>query len=243
MEDMRLISIWHARRPSGRRVNFHSHDYHELVYYDGGNGKTTIGDRVYGFSDGHFALIPPHVDHDEQHFADCRVICLEFVGLSDAVPVFGRDPAGAVRRILRDLLTEAETQPFGYRDMMTVKLNELHLHLLRSENTGLNEKNFEYIINYIRENYHEKIRLSDCARQLNLSYDYFQHKFKALTGLSPQQFLIRRRLEAAEALVRSGDGSCTEIAYRCGFSTSAQFSALFTREYGVSPLHYRKRAG
>ncbi|MBO4976774.1 MAG: AraC family transcriptional regulator [Lachnospiraceae bacterium] len=34
--------------------------------------------------------------------------------------------------------------------------------------------------------------------------------------------------------------SCTEIAYRCGFSNSAQFSAMFKREKGISPYQYRK---
>ena len=39
-----------------------------------------------------------------------------------------------------------------------------------------------------------------------------------------------------------GQGGCTEIAYRCGFSNSAQFSAIFKREKGLSPQQYRKTA-
>jgi len=82
--------------------------------------------------------------------------------------------------------------------------------------------------------------LSDCAKQLNLSYDYFQHKFKAITGCSPQQFLIKQRLKASKKLLKEGELNCTEIAFRCGFSTSAQYSALFKKEYGSSPLQYQK---
>ena len=101
-------------------------------------------------------------------------------------------------------------------------------------------KNFDYIIHYIKENFHEKIILADCARQLNLSYDYFQHKFKALTGFSPRQFLLMQRLAASEKMLAAGNLSCTKIAYLCGFSSSAQYSAIFKREYGLTPLQFRK---
>ena len=74
---------------------------------------------------------------------------------------------------------------------------------------------------------------------MNISYDYFQHKFKELTGFSPQQFLLNQRLLAAKELLQNSRLSCTEIAYRCGFSTSAQFSMLFKTHLGMSPLAFR----
>ena len=115
------------------------------------------------------------------------------------------------------------------------------LHIARKENDTGNTKNFDYIINLLRENFFEHINLSDCAKQLNISYDYFQHKFKKLTGTSPQQFLIEQRLLFAEKLLIEGNSNCTEIAYRCGFSTSAQFSAFFKRRFGQSPLQYKRQ--
>ena len=241
MLDLQLISIWTAPKAQDTYVNYHAHKYHELVYYLLGNGETTIDEQVHAFSDSCFALIPPFVCHDEYHRSDSEVICLEFSGTIDLSQGVHLDSLGTVHRILRDLLNEAKNQHYGYKDMIAVKLNELCLHLRRSENIASDEKNFEYIINYIKENYHEKIILSDCAKQLNISYDYFQHKFKKLTGYSPQQFLIRQRLSASEAMLKTGKISCTEIAYRCGFSTSAQYSALFKKEYGMPPLQFQKR--
>ena len=123
--------------------------------------------------------------------------------------------------------------------MIQVKLNELYLHIIRDHNTLSEEKSFEYIINYIKENYHEKMILSNCAKQLHLSYDYFQHKFKKITGYSPQQFLVKQRLLASEKMLRNSELNCTEITYRCGFSTPAQFSSLFKREYNLTPLQFR----
>ena len=96
------------------------------------------------------------------------------------------------------------------------------------------------MINYISENYYNKIQFKNLAKQLNFSYDYFQHRFKQLTGFSPQQFLIEKRINAAENMLKENDLNCTEISYRCGFSNSAQFSAIFKQKKGITPLQYRK---
>ena len=52
MLDLRLISIWEAIRRQNTYVNYHSHKYHELVYYTTGNGKTEIHGKMNRFSDG-----------------------------------------------------------------------------------------------------------------------------------------------------------------------------------------------
>lgn len=240
MQDLRLISIWSAKRPRDFYVNYHSHKYHELVYYPYGNGQTVIGDQTHLFSDNCFAVIPYSIEHNETHYSDSEVICLEFSGAQDLPIGFHKDPSRAIYKILKEILGEVKYQDYGYNDMLALKLNELLLYILRNEKITTDTKNFEYIINYLQENFHEHISLSDCAEQLNISYDYFQHKFKAITGCSPQQYLMERRLIAAAKMLKAGIHNCTEIAYRCGFCTSAQFSALFKRRYGLTPLQFKR---
>ena len=241
MQELLLVSIWEAKRIQKRHIMNHSHKYHELVYYVFGSGETEIGGKAFQFSDRCFAVIPRHTEHNETHRSDSEVICLEFSGACEMQPGFYTDPPRVIHKILKELLQEVKIQKYGYQDMLTVKLNELMLHISRSKNNPDATKNFEYIINYIRENFQERINFSDCAGQLNLSYDYFQHKFKALTGYSPRQFLIEQRLLAAEKMLLEGNFNCTEIAYRCGFCTSAQFSAMFRKRFGATPLQFKKK--
>ena len=243
MQNLKLISIWKARRQGYFHVNYHSHKYYELVYYTYGNGQTTIEDSAYRFSDNCFSVIPFSAEHDETHFSDSEVICLEFSGVRDLPIGFYKDSSLTVHRILTDLLNEVKEQDYGYDDMMSLKLNELLLYILRKGRKASDTKNFEYIINCLRENFHEKIVLSTFAEQLNISYDYFRHRFKAITGLSPQRFLTEQRLLAAEHMLKTGTYNCTEISYLCGICTSAQFSALFKKKYGVTPLQFRKTHG
>ena len=240
MLDLELICIRKLSKPKDDNVNFHSHKYHELVYYCFGNGTTTIDDHEYTFENNRFFLIPPDVIHNEVHQDDAEVICLEFTTPTPLTTSAYHDSSMKSYKILKDLLHEVKNQQYGYKEMIQLKLNELLLRLHRTERSAANEKNFEYVINYIQENYHDKIILSDCAKQLNLSYDYFQHRFKEITGRSPRQFLVNRRLSASKDLLKSTKLSCTEIAFRCGFSTSAQYSALFRKEYSITPLQYRK---
>ncbi len=240
MFEFELISIWEPQKPQGTYINFHSHDYHELVYYAQGNGKTVIDGDTYTFKEGNFCIIPPRVFHDELHFIDSHIFCLKFHTSCEFSPGFHTDTDYKVLDFLKKIMAETKEQKYGYKNMITARLTELCVHILRNENTDATEKNFEYVINYIKENYGDKIVLRDCADMLNYNYDYFQHKFKRLTGLSPQRFLLNRRLQAAKELLRDKDILCTDIALACGFSTSAQFSALFKREYGISPKQYQK---
>ena len=239
MQNLRFISIWEAKRNKNLYVNYHSHTYHELVYYPSGSGETDIGGTVYQFSENCFALIPHHSEHNEIHHSSSEVICLGFWTADDLPFGFYSDSNHTILKILKELLSEVKNQKYGYATMLTIKLHELLLHIFRSENSTATTKDFAYVINYIQENFHEHIHLSDCARQLNISYDYFQHKFKTITGYSPQQFLMEQRLQACRKLLKDSNYNCSEIAYRCGFCTSAQFSTLFKKRYGVTPLQFK----
>jgi len=238
--DMELFSAWEAERAEGTYIGFHAHEYHELVYYPYGGGVTVLGEEVCAFSENCFAVIPPSVAHDEKHLRAGAVLCLVFSCDAELEKGVKKDTYGAVYRVAKELLAETQMQKRGYADMIRAKLAELCVLIARAEDDRRGEKDFGYVINHLKENYHEHIRLSDCAKQLNISYDYFQHRFKAVMGMSPQRFLLSCRLRAAERMLLDGRLGCTEIAFRCGFSTSAQFSAIFKRENGVSPLEYRK---
>lgn len=243
MKKIELLTIWEANREKGTYVYPNSHSYYELVYYPYGTGIETIDGTPYQLNPNTFVIIPPNVIHDESRLSDCRILCLSFSCHSDSLEICHHvDESLIIYKILKEILKESIEQPFGYQDMIAAKLSELIIQISRLSNENDSaSKNFDYIIHYLKNNYHEKIRLSACAEQLNLSYDYFQHKFKQLTGYSPQNFLLEQRLKAAKELLTSSNYNCTEIAYHCGFSTSAQFSMLFKKKYGVSPKHFYHR--
>src|SRR5262249_50595107 len=84
--------------------------------------------------------------------------------------------------------------------------------------------------------------LEPMAAVAGVSTSHFAHQFKRATGLPPYQYVIMRRVERAEQLLRAGtDLPLAEIAARAGFSDQSQFSHHFKRLLGVTPGQFRTR--
>ncbi|WP_214405788.1 helix-turn-helix transcriptional regulator [Pseudonocardia lacus] len=76
------------------------------------------------------------------------------------------------------------------------------------------------------------------ARSAHVSPAYFSRSFRAAFGESPHQYLLRRRLERAKALLRAGELPVTEVCLAVGFTSLGSFSAQFRRFVGQSPTAY-----
>ncbi|MEX3935288.1 helix-turn-helix transcriptional regulator [Paraburkholderia phymatum] len=85
------------------------------------------------------------------------------------------------------------------------------------------------------------ISLADLASQMGLSEYYFCRCFKQATGMSPYQYLLKRRLEHACACLRRDDMSIQDAAFASGFGDPVQFSKQFRRAHGFTPTAYRAR--
>jgi len=81
------------------------------------------------------------------------------------------------------------------------------------------------------------------AAVARLSPYHFARQFKVATGLPPHQYVIARRVERAQQLLRAGtDLSLAEVAAHAGFSDQSQFSRHFKRLVGVTPRQFRMSA-
>ncbi len=87
--------------------------------------------------------------------------------------------------------------------------------------------------------YFEPLGVADLARAAGLSRAHFSREFRRAFGESPHQYLLRRRLERAAALLRNTDRSVTEICFAVGLTSLGSFTTSFTRTYGLPPQAYR----
>lgn len=92
---------------------------------------------------------------------------------------------------------------------------------------------------YIEDNYNYNITVMDIAKHIGLNRSYLYRLFLSDLEISPQQYLIDCRLNAAFRMLGANRHSITEIAYSCGFSSIAHFSNTFKKKFGVSPAHYK----
>ncbi len=93
---------------------------------------------------------------------------------------------------------------------------------------------------FIENNYMHGITAGDVAAKLGIDRTHFFRIFKAKTGISPEQYIMKLRMKAAKDLLSSGTNTVTEIASLVGVSDVYYFSKLFKRTEGISPTEYRK---
>ncbi len=95
-------------------------------------------------------------------------------------------------------------------------------------------------LDYIKDTYADSITLDDLAAQAGFSSGYYCHRFKAATGLSPIEYLIKIRIvKSCDYLVKT-DKKITEIASLCGFNTISYFNRTFLQLMGTTPGAYRR---
>jgi AraC-like DNA-binding protein len=85
----------------------------------------------------------------------------------------------------------------------------------------------------------ERHALADLARVAGLSRYHFLRTFKAVTGVTPHQWLLRARLRLAAERLATTRAPVTEVALEVGFGDLSNFVRSFRAEFGVSPGRYR----
>ena len=85
----------------------------------------------------------------------------------------------------------------------------------------------------------EEYSLNGLARDAHLSLPRFKSRFKVETGMSPWQFILHCKIEAAQSRLRGGNEPITKIALDLGFSSPPYFATVFKRVTGFTPRTYR----
>lgn len=76
------------------------------------------------------------------------------------------------------------------------------------------------------------------TEDMYMSQSSFYRKVKALTGLSPNDFVKEFRLQRAAEMLSGGGYLASEVYRKVGFSSVSYFSQCFKKKYGVSPVKY-----
>ena len=93
-------------------------------------------------------------------------------------------------------------------------------------------------IGFMQTDYHKITNMAEVAEEIGLERTYFSELFKETTGLSPYQYLIKLRVQAACRLLESSKYSMADIAEFVGLGAH-NFSRIFRKEVGITPLKYR----
>lgn len=104
---------------------------------------------------------------------------------------------------------------------------------------GLAPRVLRRLRDHIDANIDQRISVEALAKLANLSVCYFVRAFKRSVGVTPHDYLIRRRVERAMELLSDTDLSLSEIALAAGFADQSHCARRFRQHVGMSPRDYR----
>ena len=94
---------------------------------------------------------------------------------------------------------------------------------------------------YIEENFNNKnLSLAMVADHLNTSVYVVTRLFKESTGKNFKEYVLDKRMEYAQELLKSTPTKIAEISGMAGFESPEYFSSVFKAKYGITPTQYRK---
>lgn len=92
---------------------------------------------------------------------------------------------------------------------------------------------------YVRDHMWEKTTVADLAQCCSRTPEHLAKLFRKELGLTPKEYILQEKLQAARDALMTTNSSVSAIAQRFGFGTHSSFSQHFKKAYGMSPSEYR----
>jgi len=94
---------------------------------------------------------------------------------------------------------------------------------------------------YIADNYQAPLSLSEIAQYSYMSPYHFLRVFKDTYGETPNEFLIRLRVEQAKKMLITEGFRVSDVCEKVGYTSLGSFSSLFQKHVGMAPTLYRRK--
>lgn len=246
----------------------HAHeDFVEILLICSGESDYLIHDKQHHIRTGDLLIYNSGIVHDEISGPDNEIgsYCIAVAGLhmpdlrenalirDDAGYVFPSGESFGELRVLMEMmfksLSQEEPRCEAYADslMHAVLIRALSIvaRCTKSEDDADRPVEDEPILGrrikkYIDDHYCEDLSLQKIGEALHVSPYYASHVFKNMSGYSPMQYLLRRRIGEAQTLLITTDLPIAEIAGRVGYDTQSYFNLQFTRHVGMPPKRFRQ---
>jgi AraC family transcriptional regulator len=168
----------------------------------------------------------------------------------ELVPCFMSQPDELLQHSLLRLKAELETGGIASPLLVDSLKISLAVHLLRhycatqprwpASGGGLSSRQLAGVEDYIAAHLDQDLKLAELAAIAQLSPYHFLRLFKQSLGLTPHQYILQRRVAAAQQLLH-GACSIAEVALRTGFCDQSHLTRCFKQALGVTPKQYLQR--
>ena len=156
-------------------------------------------------------------------------------------------PNDLISRFIDSLEFYFENPTLVNDDLLELKIKELVLLLVQSQNVNsilelvadLYTPKKVQLRDVIELHLYSNLKLEQLAGMCNLSLSSFKREFKKEFNDSPTNYIIHKKLEKAQELLRLTDIPINEVAYEVGFHDPLYFTRLFKKKMQMAPSNYR----
>lgn len=230
-------------RSYSRETNAHQHDYHQLVLPVTGRLEMNIGDKVGDVSVEQGAIIPAGQAHGfAAHEVNCFVVADVPIALAPALehlPAFIPIDAALAQYVifLHQKLRQGDSSKNSERQMLL-----LLVQMLRERFGGVIhlDRRIEAACAHLDQYFNQSVSLAQLAIIASISPRQLSELFSRQLGMTPQQYLIEKRMQMAWKMIEGSDLSVQQIANRAGYKSLSAFSDRFRKHFGHSPRHFRQ---
>lgn len=231
-----LTGVLCERRTYEKQYYTHSHPYAQLILPIEGtlHFRTQIHDL--SLDNQHLFFLPPNFGHtfcaaDRNEFLvlDIPLFVLPDIGSTDIEMYQVLDDRWKAIRFL--LLNEGDNRPYRTSALES---------LIRFAASFLLEEGSPVSIQYIHEHYYEKITINQLAALEHFDPSYYCKWFYKKTGMTPNAYIQKIRLNKAKEYLRDTNLSILQIAQFVGYDQQSSLTRLFQKYIGASPKVYRE---
>ncbi len=234
----------------------HTHEEYKLLFFYDGDVDFTIGESSCPLQKNDLLLVKPNLPHCLQpRSSRCfKRMILTFreeilsddlrALLQNAPPLYHLDASSPIKRIFDNLLESLEV--FSEEDFEYVCLTSLNHILLQlkyfspvqiKDNSGASI--LDAILLYIDENLALPLTITDLSKKFSVSESWIAHSFKKHLGVSPSQYINRKKIIYAQSLINKGI-SPMQAAEDCGYLNYTTFYRQYKKYLGISPAENAK---
>lgn len=229
-------------------IPVHYHDNWEFIYCTSGEGVYVFDDNELPYKKGDVAIIPPGFVHSNQSVEGFTNIYfnMDNASLSFKTPTIISDDANghileAFNSLYYHFYSNVERKSLVISALGMLILSYVVVHQEPSNISAIVQKIESNILDNFVDCYYN---LNDYIKEFHFNNDYIRKLFKRELGVTPNQYLIDKRLQTSADLLDSlkyDSNNISNVALTCGFRDPLYFSRMFKKKYGLSPTEYAKK--
>ncbi len=226
-----------------------------LFYVCKGRLSVKSGGSSMVATEGQIGFINCHVPHEYHSIGDTEFLWIHLDGLNAAQlhkqivnryngHVFGLAQGETLKASIYEIISACRTDVIPNEAQLSYKIYGMLIAMFSNQSLKTDgetaESPIERASQFIKEQYHRQLSLSDIAKVANISPCHFSRRFKKEYGYSPYEFMIMTRIRHAMHLLKTTDLPIHNIAQTVGYHNVETFTNTFTKRVGLAPSQFRK---